>query len=264
MNAEPAILVTRGAASASRRSAADPALADRLLIDWARQLARNVGARTVFAPPFVPARKLLDVAGKSLARWIVTAAPHEALVGTGLRPFHSDYGLLLRRAPAPVLSVQPWAELPPAGLRTAVVGVDPSPGARAAAHAAAELLSTGDAPSRLILAHGLSRHPAELAAATPWPRLTAAARPDANPWIFRLAQDLAAQHALRVDVALMPTWAPDLVAGLARRESADFTALGIAARCEGDPEAALRIARIHERVLRSSACPLLTASALQL
>jgi hypothetical protein len=60
-----------------------------------------------------------------------------------------------------------------------------------------------------------------------------------------------------VDVASRASWAPDLVADTAQRAGAEFVALGAAPRPESRP---VRLGVIHERVIRTTPCPLLTAT----
>jgi hypothetical protein len=223
---------------------------------WARKLAQLTDAPLVFAPPSLPVRTLLDLASKERAAWIVTEPASRTLSGDALRPFDADYCMLLRRAPAPLLSVQPWAEPPVGAPHCAVVGVDRSPDARAAAWKAAELVAASGAPGRLILAHGCATHPDELAATTPPSRLRQEMQLEAQPWVLHLADTLRSD-ALWVDVTVRPVWAPDLIGGMARREGADFTALGVSPRAEGR---SCELPRIHQRVLRSTPCPLLTAT----
>ena len=224
---------------------------------WARAIARQTGERPVCGAPGTPWSEVLDRAIKRDAGWLVVAygSPGFPLPQSCAR--HERLARLVGQAPCPVLTLQPWVGASAARLETAVVGVNASPKARAAALAAARLVSSVGGRGRLILAHGSEDHPAELAAHTPWPELTERMRPERHAWIDELARELTAR-VLAVDIAVQLTWAPELVAGLARRHAADFVALG-AGRCsEGVSK---QLDRIHVQVLRESPCPLLMAAA---
>src|SRR6185503_20619611 len=108
---------------------------------------------------------------------------------------------------------------------TAVVGVDSSAEANAAAHTAAGLLRRTQATHRLCLVHGLEVHPDELAAAKTWSDVIASMAPEKYPWLQRLAGELA-EPRLVVEVIVAPVFAPELIGGVARCADADFIALG--------------------------------------
>jgi hypothetical protein len=160
----------------------------------------------------------------------------------------------LRRAPCPVWTVQPWAAARDTRFAVAVVGVDPSPEANAAAHAAAALLRRTDAVPRLCLVHGLEVHPDELAAKQPWSEVIAAMAPERHPWLQRLARELADPHLL-VEVSLRPVFAPELIGGVARCARADFIALGSGWLSEA---ADARASRLVRHVVRTASCPILS------
>jgi hypothetical protein len=225
---------------------------------WARRLGELGGAPIVRAPAQLPARRLLDVVGKSGAGTVLAGLGDE-LRQLPVPWIDPDHVLLLRRAPAPVLSVQPWADAPERAPSCAVVGVDGSCDAEAAARTVARLLTRRGKPGRLVLVHGCDPHPDELAAHWSWRRIRQRMRLEAHVWLSELADRLQrdAPQALSVDVCIRPTWAPDLIAGVARRENADFTALGLRKRTEAQ---VCLLPRIHRRVLLGSACPMWTVS----
>src|SRR5262249_10361036 len=152
------------------------------------------------------------------------------------RPADIDIHLaaLMRRAPCPVWTVQPWAGSASVACAAAVVGVDPNRESRAAAHAAASTLHRSAARSiaQLFLVHGLDVHPAELAAVQPWAQITASMQIARHPWIERLASELAGPELLVAPI-VEPTFAPELIGGVARCQSVDFIALGSRWRSEG-------------------------------
>lgn len=214
---------------------------------WARRLAQVTNARWIPVPGVVSRRRELELAGEHAAAWLLT----------GLRPERDpDFALLLRHAPCPVLTVPAWAPPPTSVSGVAVVGLDRSEAAREAALAAAALVGMLRSPGRLILVHGCETHPDELAATTPWPQLEARMRVEHHDWLVALADELRAQE-LRVEVVVRPTFAPELIGGWARRENADFTALGVAGELRSKREPPCRIAT---RVARSTACPMLTVT----
>lgn len=199
-------------------------------------------------PPVASRRRELELASEHAAAWLLT--------GLGLER-DPDFALLLRHAPCPVLTVPAWDPPPTSVSGVAVVGLDRSEPAREAAFAAASLVGMLRSPGRLILVHGCETHPDELAATTPWPRLEARMRVERHDWLVALANELRAQE-LRVEVVVQPTFAPDLIGGWARRENADFTAVGVAGELRSKEEPLCRIAT---RVARSTACPMPTVTA---
>jgi len=238
-----------------RLDAADPSRRRRL---WARRVAAWTGARHTLASRFASTSELLDVAAKREMRWIVSGLAGEA--GATTTPaIDGDLGLLVRRAPGPVLIVQPWAPAPPPAAAAAVVGVDRSDESRAAAWAVARLLTpsgAGGGRARLILAHGCTQHPAELAVHTKWSRLVDVMRVERHPWMTALARELRAP-GLDVDLVARPRWAPELISGLARRMDATLVGLGASSRVEGRRA---RVGHIHRHILLGTPCPVLIAT----
>jgi len=232
---------------------------DEAALSWARRLAHETGAELIETPRSSARAVVLDVASKHEVEWLVTALRWQPDAPPGTAVLDGDVAMLVRRARCPVLTVQPWVEPPRRRPRTAVVGVDGSGASRAAAQAAARLLTLVDTGiPTLILAYGCETHPAELATASRWQDLVDAASLERNRWLRALADELRSP-GLAVDVVSHLAWVPELIGGLAQRADADFAALGAAARREGSDA---RLGRLHQHVLRSTPCPLLTANPL--
>jgi hypothetical protein len=237
----------------------EPHTEERRLL-WGRRVAGWTGAQRTRVSPAasIPTGEVLDLAAKQEVHQVVTGFDPPGRPGEPVPPADSELGLLVRRCPTPVLTVPPWAGPPPSTPEVAVVGVDESSESRAAARAAARLLAASRSRALLILAHGCATHPAELAARTRtrWSELAVRMSVERHPWLARLAHELRGP-ALGVDVISRLTFAPDLVAGLARRAGADLVALGASPRIEGRRA---RLGAFHRRVLRGTPLPLLTAT----
>lgn len=221
------------------------------LVAWAGHLARDRGAQLLEAPRFARSSTVLDIASKQEVAWLVSGLRCRA--GSSVPDVDGELAALMRRAPCPLWTVQPWAVSSFPSFSTAVVGVDPSSEARAAAHAAAALLRRSRSVGRLILVHGLEDHPAQIAATRPWPEIAASMQIERHPWLERLSRELVDPERI-VEVVLRPVWAPELIEGMARCRSADFTALGSGWRSEGSE---LRASPLVRSVVRSTPCPML-------
>jgi hypothetical protein len=228
--------------------------AGRPAAQWAQRLARARGATCFETPPGTAIPVALDIASKEDVDYLVTGLPSRCIGSVSVPDVDADLAVLMRRAPCPVWTVAPWAAGGDAHFAAAVVGVDPSPEASAAAHAAAVLLRGSRSLARLCLVHGLDVHPDELAAAQPWSEIGAAMALERHPWLERLAGELAGPH-LVVEFAVRPVFAPELIAGVVRRVDPDFVALGSGWRSEAAEPSASRLVR---QVVRSVCCPMLT------
>lgn len=223
--------------------------------EWARRFARAHGAKSLLeTPPSARISLALDIAHKQDIDYLV-CAPRSRAVGSAVIPdLDDDLAALLHRSPCPVWIVPPWAADADTSFRNAVVGVDRSTEANAAAHAAAALLGRANRAAKLCLVHGLDDHPDELAAAQPWSQLTAAMARDQHAWLERLASELTGPK-LCVDVIAAPVHAPELIGGVARCCDADFIALGSGWLSEA---AEVRASRLARQVLRGATCPILS------
>jgi hypothetical protein len=230
----------------------------RRAAEWAERFARAYGMRSLATPPTATRPMVLDIASKEQAEFLVRelrGQPDAALADVDV-----EHAALVRRAPCPVWTIQPWAPECPVHFKVAVVGVDPSREARATAHAAKGILlrsaqrSGSRALPRLLLVHGLTDHPAEIAARTRWPEILASMQIERHPWLERLAGELADEH-LAVEAIVRPVWAPELIGAAARCAEADFIALGSGWQTE---TAEVRPPRIMRCVVRATPCPMLT------
>ncbi len=217
---------------------------------WAESFARVRGARSITAPRGAPTTIVLDIAGKEDVTWIASGLRCE---GDSV-DIDGERAALMRRAPCPVWTVQPWAASAAAECRVAIVGVDPAHEAQSAAHATASILRESRSRARLFLVHGLEMHPAEMAAKRPWAQITASMQLENHPWIEQLARELAGPELL-VSPIVQPIWAPELIGGVARCQEAHFIALG-SRWCSEAKEA--RASNLVRRVVRSTPCPMLT------
>jgi nucleotide-binding universal stress UspA family protein len=231
---------------------ADPAPA---AAQWARRFVHERGARYLEAPPRAPLSTVLDLAYKEDAQFLISGLRCGADSPTG--QIDDQLAALMRRAPCPVWTVQPWAGQATVSFKRAVVGVDPSTEARAAAHAAAAMLRRSESVPRLILVHGLADHPSQMAATRRWPDILASMQIERHPWIEDLVRELA-DPRLIVDAITQPVWAPDLIGGVARCQAADFIALGSGWRSES---ATIRASSVIRHVVRATPCPVLTVDA---
>jgi nucleotide-binding universal stress UspA family protein len=219
---------------------------------WARRFARERGANLFETPPFARSAAAIDFASKLEVDFLVSGLRCDA--DGVVADVDDELITLMRRAPCPVWTVQPWAADTCAQFDVAVVGVDTSPEARAAAYAAAALLRGRDGLPQLILVHGLELHPHELAATRPWAEILASMKIEQHPWIERLAGELADERLL-VESIVKPTWAPELIGAMARCRDADFIALGSAWQPEHSP---LRASPVVRKLVRATPCPILT------
>ena len=222
---------------------------------WARRFARAHGSKFFFeTPASAPVPTVLDFANKQEADYLV-CAPRSREVGSIAVPdVDADLAALMRRSPCPVWVIQPWAADRDTPLAAALVAVDHSPEANAAAHAAAALVRRSRRLAKLRLVHGLDVHPDELVAKQPWSELCASMALDRHPWLERLAGELA-EEKLMVEVIIAPVYAPELVGGVARCCDADFIALGSGWLSEA---AEARASRLVRQLLRTSTCPILS------
>src|SRR5258705_11557168 len=164
---------------------------ERCAAQWAQSFARAHGASCFETPPGTPIPVALDIASKEEVEYLVCGLSSRRVGSVSVPDVDADLAALMRRAPCPVWTVAPWAAGGDAHIAVAVVGVDPSPEASAAAHAAAALLRGSRSLARLCLVHGLDVHPDELAAAQPWSEIAAAMTLERHPWLERLAGGLA-------------------------------------------------------------------------
>src|SRR5262245_53831192 len=170
----------------------DGSEAARAASHWARRFARAQSAKFYLeTPPDTAVPVALDIASKQDVDYLVCGLRSQRVGSACVPDVDEELAALLRRAPCPVWMIQPWAAERDIRFAVAVVGVDPSPEANAAAHAAAGLLRRSDAVPRLCLVHGLEVHPDELAAEQPWSEIAASMAPDRHPWLERLASELA-------------------------------------------------------------------------
>jgi hypothetical protein len=219
---------------------------------WGARFVREHGARCLESPPSAPSALVLDLASKEQVQYLISGLRCRA--DAPAPDVDDELAALMRRAPCPLWTVQPWAAESKVHFSVAVVGVDSSREARAAAHAAAAMLRRSESVPRLVLVHGLSEHPSQIAATRPWREIQAAMEIDRHPWLAQLAQELADPHLI-VDAIAQPVFAPDLIGGVARCQAADFIALGSGWRSEAATACAGPIVR---RVVRAIPCPLLT------
>ena len=226
----------------------------RCAAQWAQRFAGAHDASCFATPPGTAIPVALDIASKEEVVYLVSGLCSRQIGSVSVPDVDADLAALMRRAPCPVWTVAPWAAGADARFAVAVVGVDPSPEASAAAHAAAALLRRSRSLARLCLVHGLEVHPDELAAAQPWSEIAAAMALERHAWLERLAGELADSH-LFVEFAVHPVFAPELIGGVARRVGADFVALGSGWRSEAAEPSASRLVR---QVVRSVPCPMLT------
>lgn len=223
----------------------------RLAARWAERFACEQGAQWEETPPSATSAMVLDLASKEDVGYLVSGLRCRA--DAPIADVDDELATLMRRAPCPLWTIQPWAAQSSVHFAVAVVGVDPSREARAAAHAAAAVLRRSES-ARLILAHGLAEHPSQLAATRRWPEILDSTAMERHPWIEQLAMELVGPRLI-VDVTTQPVWAPDLIGGVARCHAADFIALGSGWRSEA---AKARASRIVRHVVRATPCPLLT------
>jgi nucleotide-binding universal stress UspA family protein len=228
--------------------------AGRCAAQWAQRFARTHGASRFETPPGTPIPVALDIASKEEVDYLVSGLSSRCVGSVSVPDVDADLAALMRRAPCPLWTVAPWAAGGDPRFAVAVVGVDPSPEASAAAHAAAALLGGSRSLARLCLVHGLDVHPDELAGAQPWSEIAAGMTLERHPWLERLAGELAAPD-LVVEFAVRPVFAPELIGGVARRVDADFVALGSGWRSETVKPIASRLVR---QVVRNVCCPMLT------
>ena len=240
MNVQPSVLVVDDGSDSAE-----------LVALWAGGLARDRGARLLKAPPSARSATVLDIASKQEVHWLVSGLRFRA--NPSIPDVDDELATLMRRAPCPLWTVQPWAASAAPSFSVGVVGVNSSTEARAAAHAAAGLLRRSRSLGRLILVHGTEDHPAQMAAGRPWPEIVASMQIERHRWIERLARELA-DPALIVEVVIRPVWAPDLIGGMARCRDADFTALGSGWRTEGSE---IRASRLVRCLVRATPCPML-------
>jgi nucleotide-binding universal stress UspA family protein len=222
---------------------------------WARRFARANGAKFFFeTPPETRVPAVLDLASKQDVDYLVCGLRSRRVGSVSVPDVDAELAALMRRAPCPMWMIQPWAAERGTRFSVAVVGVDASPEANAAAHAAAALLSRSESAPRLCLVHGLEVHPDELAASQPWSEVAAAMAPDRHPWLERMARELDVPHRV-VEVVVRPVFAPELIGGIARCTGADFVALGSGWLSES---AEVRASRLVRQVLRATSCPILS------
>jgi hypothetical protein len=244
MSQTPSVLVYGDGSDAARAAAL-----------WARRFARAHGSKFFFeTPASLPIPIVLDLASKQEADYLVCAPRDRAVGSIAVPDVDGELAALMRRAPCPVWVVPPWAADRDTTLASAVVAVDRSAEANAAAHAAAALVRRSRRLARLRLVHGLDVHPDERAAQEPWSELCASMAPDRHPWLERLASELTGD-ALRVEVIVAPVFAAELIGGVARCCEADFIALGSGWLSEA---AEVRASRLVRQLLRSSTCPILS------
>jgi nucleotide-binding universal stress UspA family protein len=241
MSEQPSVLVVRDGSDSATAAA-----------QWATRFIREQGARCLETPPSAPSSVVLDIASKEGVEYLVSGLRCRA--DAPIADVDDELAALMRRAPCPLWTIQPWAAQSAVHFAVAVVGVDSSREARAAAHAAAAILRRSESAPRLILVHGLPDHPSQIAAIRPWPNILASMQIERHPWIERLARELA-EPRLIVDAITQPVWAPDLIGGVARCQAADFIALGSGWRSEA---AKARASQIVRHVVRATPCPLLT------
>ena len=240
----PSVLVFGDGSDAARSAA-----------QWARRFARTRGSKFLFeTPPSAAVPLVLDIANKQEVDYLVCGLRSRNVGSISVPDLDGDLAALMRRAPCPVWMVQPWAADGDTYFKAAVVGVDPSPEANAAAHAAALLLRRSDGLGRLCLVHGLEVHPHELAAEQPWSDVVASMEPGRHPWLERLASELC-DSRLVVETTVAPVFAPELIGGVARCAGADFVALGSGWLSEA---AELRASRLVRQVVRATSCPILS------
>ena len=107
----------------------------KLAEQWAARFVRVQGARGLEAPPSAPSAIVLDIASKEQVQYLISGLRCPASAQNA--DVDDELAALMRRAPCPVWTIQPWAAESAVQFSVAVVGVDPSREARAAAHAAA-------------------------------------------------------------------------------------------------------------------------------
>jgi hypothetical protein len=230
----------------------DDSDSDGAAAQWAGRFVRAQGGQCLQVPPSTPSAVVIDIASKQEVRYLVSGLRCPA--DTAMADVDAELAVLMRRAPCPLWTIQPWAAQSSVHFAVAVVGADRSREARDAAHAAAALLRRSESAPRLILVHGLEDHPSQIAATRRWPEILASMRIEQHPWIERLASEVA-EPRLIVDVITQPVWAPHLIGGVARCQKAHFIALGSAWRSEAEK---VRASRIVRHVVRAIPCPLLT------
>jgi universal stress protein family protein len=238
---QPSILIVDDGSDSTRSAAS-----------WAERFAREQGAQSLETPRSATSAMVLDIASKKDVGYLVSGLRCRA--DAPVADVDDELATLMRRAPCPLWTIQPWAAQSPVHFAVAVVGVDPSREARAAAHAAATVLRRSESVPRLILAHGLAEHPSQMAATRRWPEILDSISMERHPWIEQLAMELVGPRLI-VDVTTQPVWAPELIGGVARCHAAHFIALGSEWRSEA---AKLRASRIVRHVVRATPCPLLT------
>jgi nucleotide-binding universal stress UspA family protein len=216
---------------------------------WAERFACETGAQLIETPPYASSAVVLDIASKREADFLVSGLR----CGAKTADVDDELAALMRRCPCPLWTIQPWASGAAIRFDIAVVGVDPSAEARAAAHCAAALLRQSDSVRQLILVHGTPAHPSEMAAAQPWREIVDSMQLERHPWLSRLASELA-EPGMLVDPIVRPVFAPELIGGLARCRGANFIALGSSWRSEG---VAVQTSWLVRQVVRSTPCPTL-------
>src|SRR5258708_7833658 len=74
---------------------------------WARRFARERGAQLFETPPFAPSAVAIDIASKLEVEFLVSGLRCGA--DPALADVDDELTALMRRAPCPVWTVQPWA-----------------------------------------------------------------------------------------------------------------------------------------------------------
>src|SRR5258705_4078188 len=183
---------------------------------WAQRFAPAHEASCFETPPGTAIPVALDIASKDEVEYLVSGLCSRRIGSVSVPDVDADLAALMRRAPCPVWTVAPWAADRDAHFAIAIVGVDPSPEASAAAHAAAALLRRSRSLARLCLVHGLEVHPDELAASQPWSEIAAAMTLERHPWLERLAGEVP-DSQLVVEIAVRPAFSSEPNRGPAPR-----------------------------------------------
>src|SRR5258705_6629256 len=107
---QPSVLVVRDGSDSARAAAL-----------WAMRFTREQGARCLEAPPSAPSSVVLDIASKEEVRYLISGLRCRA--DTPIADVDEELAALMRCAPCPLWTIQPWAAQSPVQFAVAVVGV---------------------------------------------------------------------------------------------------------------------------------------------
>src|SRR5262245_59635424 len=81
----------------------------RAAAQWARRFVREQRARCLETPPSATTAMALDIATKEEVQYLVTGLPCRADGAIAEVEVDGELAVLMRRAPCPLWTIQPWA-----------------------------------------------------------------------------------------------------------------------------------------------------------